>query len=120
VGLGQGFSRIIGEDAARLGVIARWQIVIATRANQFRARLSPHHESAAIDRHTASQQIRVSEVGQEDELHAVGQGEGGEEVVPIEMAVGCGLAPIGKEQTGPGRVRRLAGEKAVTTDVDQE
>lgn len=120
MGRGQGSRSVVGEDAPALGRITRRQIVVVAFAGQLRAGLGTQHNCIGVDRHTASQQIRVSEVGQEGEPYPGGQIQRGEEIVPEQVIVVAGVAGIAQLKTGTGRLCRLADEVAVAADVDKE
>ncbi len=120
MGRGQGNRGVVGEDAPTLGSVTRWQVVVVAGADQLRAGLGAHDNPAGVDRHTAGQQIRVSEVGQEGEAHAGRQIERGEEVVPEQVVVVSRVTGGAELKTGPGRLCRLADEVAVAADVDKE
>jgi hypothetical protein len=83
--LGKGRGREVGDDPARLGGVIRRQVVRA--AGQLGAGRRPHHQRGGVGGHTARQQVRVSEIGQQGQPDPGGQRQRGEEFAPEEMIV---------------------------------
>ncbi len=81
----QGQGRIVRDDPARRGRVGRRQIMGA--AGQLRARRRLRDDPVGVDRRTARQQIGVSEVGQQGQPHAGGQGQRRKEVIPEQVVV---------------------------------
>lgn len=63
-GLGQCGRGVMGENAPRLSLATGWQAVVMAPTGEFRPRFRPHQQGNSVDRRTAGQQIRVSEVRQ--------------------------------------------------------
>jgi hypothetical protein len=74
VGSRQGSSSIVGEDAARLRRLTWRQVVVVSAAGQFRARLRLQDQPRNMGRHTAGEQIGVSQIREQREAYTHRQG----------------------------------------------
>lgn len=120
ISFGQGRRGVVGEDAPALRALAGRQGEVVAFAGQLHAGRGSQHNRPAVDRRTAGQQIRVSEIGQEGQAHAGRHVQRGEEVVPEQVIAVAGVARGAQFKTGTGRLRRLPDEVAMAADVDEE
>lgn len=114
----QGQGRVVRDDPARRGRMGRRQIM--GTAGQLPARRSLRDDPVGVGGRTACQQVGVSEVGQQGQPHAGGQGQRCKEVIPEEVLIVGHIVRLAEEQAGPRRFRRIAGEEAVAADVDED
>jgi hypothetical protein len=78
------------------------ETIITGATRQFHPWLRLHHEGNNIGRHPAAEQIRVSRIWEQDELHGLGYLQNGKDLIPQHLILLRGVECTRKQQPWAG------------------